>query len=63
MTITFAGDCPKMESEEWLGNVIVHYNPDTMGWDNCDWSAKKGHLHLKQLMFYVIEKCKDVWLD
>ena len=42
---------------------IVRYNPDTMGWENCDCSAKKGHLHLKQLMFYVIEKCKDVWLD
>ena len=46
MTITFAGDCPKMESEEWLGNVIVRYNPDMMGWDNCDWSAKTGTLTL-----------------
>ena len=46
MTITFAGDCPKMESEKWLGNVIVRYNPDKMGWSNCDWSAEKGTLTL-----------------
>ena len=46
MTITFAGDCPKMESEKWLGDVIVRYNPDMMGWDNCDWSAKEGTLTL-----------------
>ena len=49
MTITFAGDCPEMKSEEWLGNVIVHYNPDMMGWDNCDWTAKKGTLTLEPI--------------
>ena len=49
MTITFAGDCPEMESEEWLGNVIVRYNPDTVGWDNCDWSAKEGTLTLEPI--------------
>ncbi|MBR2019857.1 MAG: leucine-rich repeat domain-containing protein [Clostridia bacterium] len=49
MTITFAGDCPKMESEKWLGDVIVRYNPDKMGWSNCDWSAKKGTLTLEPI--------------
>ena len=49
MTITFAGDCPEMESEEWLGNVIVRYDPDTVGWDNCDWSAKEGTLTLEPI--------------
>ena len=49
MTITFAGDCPKMESEKWLGNVIVRYNPDMMGWDNCNWSAKEGTLTLEPI--------------
>ena len=49
MTITFAGDCPKMESEEWYGNVIVRYNPDKKGWDNCDWFAEKGTLRLEPI--------------
>ena len=49
MTITFAGDCPKMESEEWLGDVVVRYNPDKMGWDNCDWSTEKGVLRLEPI--------------
>ena len=49
MTITFAGDCPKMESEKWLGDVIVRYNPDKMGWSNCDWSAKEGTLTLEPI--------------
>ena len=49
MTITFAGDCPKMESEKWYGNVIVRYNPDMVGWDNCDWSAEKGTLTLEPI--------------
>lgn len=49
MTITFAGDCPKMESEEWFGDVIVRYNPDRMGWDNCDWSAERGTLTLEPI--------------
>ena len=49
MTITFAGDCPKMESEEWLGDVVVRCNPDKMGWDNCDWSAEKGVLRLEPI--------------
>ena len=49
MTITFAGDCPKMESEEWLGDVIVRYNPDKMGWSNCDWSAEEGTLTLEPI--------------
>jgi len=49
MTITFAGNCPEMASEEWLGNVIVRYNPDMMGWDNCDWSAEKGTLTLEPI--------------
>ena len=49
MTITFAGDCPKMESEEWLGDVVVRYNPDMLGWDNCDWSAEKGALRLEPI--------------
>ena len=49
MTITFAGDCPKMESEKWLGDVIVRYNPDKMGWSNCDWSAEKGTLTLEPI--------------
>ena len=49
MTITFAGDCPKMESEEWSGDVVVRYNPDKMGWDNCDWSTEKGVLRLESI--------------
>ena len=49
MTITFAGDCPKMESEKWYGNVIVRYNPDMVGWDNCDWSTEKGVLRLEPI--------------
>ena len=49
MTITFTGDCPKMESEKWLGDVIVRYNPDKMGWSNCDWSAEKGTLTLEPI--------------
>ena len=50
MTITFAGDCPQItEKDEWYGNVIVRYNPDKMGWDNCDWSAEKGTLRLEPI--------------
>lgn len=49
MTIIFAGDCPKMESKKWLGDVIVRYNPDMVGWDNCDWSAEKGTLTLEPI--------------
>ena len=49
MTITFAGDCPEMENEEWYGNVIVRYNPDMVGWDNCDWSSEKGTLTLEPI--------------
>ena len=45
MTITFAGDCPQItEKDKWYGNVIVRYNSDMVGWDNCDWSAEKGTL-------------------
>ena len=49
MTITFAGDCPEMESEAWFGDVVVRYNPDKMGWDNCDWSTEKGVLRLEPI--------------
>ena len=49
MTITFAGDCPKMESKKWYGNVIARYNPDMVDWDNCDWSAEKGTLTLEPI--------------
>ena len=50
MTITFAGDCPQItEKDKWYGNVIVRYNPDKMGWDNCDWSAEKGTLTLEPI--------------
>ena len=50
MTITFAGDCPQItEKDKWYGNVIVRYNPDTVGWDNCDWSAEKGTLTLEPI--------------
>ena len=50
MTITFAGDCPQTtEKDKWYGNVIVRYNPDMVGWDNCDWSAEKGTLTLEPI--------------
>ena len=50
MTITFAGDCPQItEKDKWYGNVIVRYNPDMVGWDNCDWSAEKGTLTLEPI--------------
>ena len=50
MTITFAGDCPQItEKDKWYGNVIVRYNPDMVGWDNCDWSAEEGTLILEPI--------------
>ena len=50
MTITFAGDCPQItEKDTWHGNVFVRYNPDKMGWDNCDWSTEKGSLRLEPI--------------
>jgi len=34
----FSGDCPQLsDSDKFMGNVIIHYDPDTSGWDNSQW--------------------------
>ena len=36
--IIFSGDCPEVLGEsKFLGNATIYYDPDTEGWDECEW--------------------------
>ena len=41
MNMFFSGDCPQITgSDKFMGNVIVHYDPSTSGWDSSQWASQ-----------------------
>ncbi len=40
--IIFKGDCPELvEWKEFYGDPVIYYDPETEGWDECEW--KNGY--------------------